>query len=92
MKKYFLILLGCLLCICSFTGCSYDDLNTTKGFENIAEEDVPEEFKGTGRFYYFKETGVIYIGFDRSALKLESAEYECYIFDKENKEFVGYNR
>lgn len=55
MKKYFLILIGCLLCICSFTGCSADDLNTTKGFENIDEEDVPEEFKGVGHFYYFKD-------------------------------------
>lgn len=92
MKKYFLILLGCLFCICSFTGCSYDDFYTTKGFEVIAEEDIPEEFKGTGRFYYFEETGIVYVCFDRCAVKLESADYEFYIYDKQKKEFIGYNR
>ena len=29
--------------------------------------------------------------FNRSATKLESADYEFYIYNKEKKEFIGYN-
>lgn len=92
-KKIVLVLLLGTLLTANLVGCdALVPLDTTKGFKYIAEEDVPTDYKDTGSYYYNKLTGVVYVCFDRCIVKLESAEYECYIFDKENKEFIGYNR
>lgn len=91
-RKVIVFLLLSILMIFNLVGCdTLDSLNTVKGFEHIAEEDVPADYKGTGTYYYNKTTGVVYIVFDRSAVKLESADYEFYIYDKQNNEFIGYN-
>lgn len=37
------------------------------------------------------QVGVVYVCFDRCIVKLESVDYEFYIYDKQNNEFVGYN-
>lgn len=88
-KKIVLVLLLGTLLTANLTGCNA--LDTTKGFKYIAEEDVPTDYKDTGSYYYNEVTGVVYVCFDRCIVKLESADYEFYIYDKQNNEFVGYN-
>lgn len=91
-KKIVLVLLLGVLLTTNLVGCNaLESLDTTKGFKYIAEEDVPTDYKDTGSYYYNEATGVVYICFDRSIVKLESADYEFYIYDKQNNEFVGYN-
>ena len=91
-KKIVLVLLLGTLLTADLTGCNaLDSLDTTKGFKYIAEEDVPTDYKDTGSYYYNEVTGVVYVCFDRCIVKLESADYEFYIYDKQKKEFVGYN-
>ena len=92
-KKIVLVLLLGTLLTANLTGCNaLDSLDTTKGFKYIAEGDVPTDYKDTGSSYYYNEvTGVVYVCFDQCIVKLESADYEFYIYDKQNNEFVGYN-
>ena len=91
-KKIVLVLLLGTLLTANLTGCNaLDSLDTTKGFKHIAEEDVPTDYKDTGSYCYNEVTGVVYVCFDRCIVKLESADYEFYIYDKQKKEFVGYN-
>lgn len=88
MRKYIICFLICLICLFSFVG----TLTTLhKGFVELDEEDLPDDYKDTGNYCYNEKTGLVYMIYTSSVTKLESADYEFYIYDKDKKEFIGYN-
>lgn len=95
MRKYIICFLICLICLFSFVGCGVEGVDAFvtpyKGFVELDEEDLPDDYKDTGNYCYNEKTGLVYLIFDRSVVKLESADYEFYIYDKQKKEFAGYN-
>lgn len=88
MRKYIICFLICLICLFSFVG----TLTTLhKGFVELDEEDLPDDYKDTGNYCYNEKTGLVYMIYASSVTKLESSDYEFYIYDKDRKEFIGYN-
>lgn len=64
-----------------------------KLFKSIDCDDIPDSFTSSGKYYYQVDTGVVYIGYTsngtRLFVKLESADYDKYVYDVEGKEFIG---
>lgn len=61
---------------------------------NIKEVKVAPDGWDDGIWLYEENTGVVYFKdqMNGAIIKLESADYEFYIYDKKNNEFIGYNR
>lgn len=88
MRKYIICFLICLICLFSCVGSL---VTLHKGFVELDEEDLPDDYKDTGNYCYNEKTGLVYMVYVSSVTKLESSDYEFYIYDKEKKEFIGYN-
>lgn len=61
---------------------------------NLKEVKVAPDNWKDGVWLYEENTGVVYFKdwMNGTIIKLESADYEFYIYDEKNNEFVGYNR
>ena len=96
--KCLYLVLFIILCFCLCSCGSSNKDSEIRPFVYI--DDVPDDWSEVASpycYYYEVDTHVVYIGRDSfhqygSFVRLESAEYEGYIYDLNNNQFIGFNR
>lgn len=98
MFKKFLVLIVVVATSFSLCCCGkVEDTGQYVGKPFVIIERVPSDWTDLGNYYYEVDTKVVYIGrnpnySDNMFVKLESEEFEGYVYDLDTDSFVGFNR